>query len=267
MTCNSLRRPAALPALALVLLALPACEDLPTGADAFQLEADGELWTAVVPPADLPTAATWLRFADPAAPHVGAVAAEVEGLYARAARARALGELTEADALLSEAAASAVGVMQTVPRPGIFLAGVASLGGWERSVRSGVDLTRAPALAAAVTAVERDREAVELALREGDPRAAALHLTLASERVRAWGPQGVALRVLGRVEAHLASAARSPAEAERAAHLVQSAREELLNGEPLRAVQRALYALQLAGGNELREIPAEEHPACGEYAC
>lgn len=267
MTPIALRRTAALPPLALALLALPACTDLPTGVEAFQLEADGELWTAVMPPADLPTAATWLQYANPASPETNAAAVEVEALYMRAGRARARGELQQAETLLAAAATRAVEVMDDAPRPGIFLAGVSSLQGWERSVRAGIDLSRAPALATTLAAVAQDREAVEVSLLEGDERAAALRLTRAAERVRAWGPQGVALRVLGRVEAHLASAARSPGEAERARHLVQSARDELMNGEPLRAVQRALYALQLAGGSALQEIPAEEHPRCGEYSC
>ena len=54
-------------ALSATLALQAACSDLPTGSDSFQLEADGELWTAVVAPAGLPTAETWLAFA-PASP-------------------------------------------------------------------------------------------------------------------------------------------------------------------------------------------------------
>jgi hypothetical protein len=266
MTCLT---PRCATTVALVSLALVqgACADLPTGPDSFQLEADGELWTAVVPPADLPSASTWLAFAAPSSPESADAASEVAALQASAVRAMTRGELERAEELAARATLRAIDAMQLRPGPGVFLAGIGSLQGWERRVREGVDLTRAPALAATLAEVGAEREAVDAALRAGDQRAAAIHLTRAAELVRAWSPQGVALRVLGRVDAHLAAASRSPGEAERAAHLVQSAREELLSGEPLRAVQRALYALQLAGGSELHEIPAEEHPSCGEYSC
>lgn len=267
MTTPFLRRAAALVLCLPALLVATACTDLPTGADSFQLEADGELWTAVIAPEGLPTAETWLEFAATESAEGAAATEAVTSLRAAALAARAAGDLRAADAFLLEAVQRSIEVMTIDPGPGIFLSGAASLDGWERSVRSEVDLSRAPRLSATVEQVARDREAAQAALRDGDPQQAALHLTRAAERVRGWDPQGVALRVLGRVEARLAAEARSPGEGERAAHLVQSAREELLNGRALRAVQRALYALQLAGGNELREIPPEDAPSCGEYSC
>jgi hypothetical protein len=261
------RRAASASLLVIACAALSACTDLPTGTESFQLDADGELWTAVVPPADLPSPATWLAYVAAESPEGMAAALEVSTLEADAMRARALGQLDRARDLNAAAALRAVEAMEVSPGPAVFVAGVASLESWMRSVRAGVDLTRVPALVAALEAVELDRVAVEEALRSGDEPVAALHLTRAAERVRDWAPQGVALRVLGRVEQHLAAAARSPGEIERATHLVQSARQELIAGNALRAVQRALYALQLAQGSELREIPVLERASCGEYAC
>lgn len=259
-------RAARLSVAALSLCLLGACEDLPTGTEAFQLEADGQLWTAVMPPADLPSAETWLAFSVPTAEALEATEA-VGLLLSDADRARAKGDLEGADELLDRAARRAVGVMEVSPGAAVFSAGVASLQAWQRSVENGLDLSRVPALAQAVEEVKREREALEKALREGDDPAAALHLTRAADRIRAWAPRGVALQVLQRVEAHLASAGRAGGEGERAAHLVKGARQELLEGDPLRAVQRALYALQLAGGSELHEIPREDRARCGEYAC
>lgn len=267
MTLVSATRAAA-PATLLLAALVTACTDLPTGSETFQLEADGELWTAVLPPADLPSPATWLAYADAGSLQAQAAAVAVEELFARATEARVEGNAAVADALLEQAAERAVAVLPDgAPGPGVLLSGVATLEGWERRVRLGVDLDRAPALAEAAQAVGRDREAVEAALLNGDLRTAALRLTRASERVRGWGPQGVALRALERVEAHLAAEARSPREVERATHLVQSARAELVGGQPLRAVQRAIYALQLASGGALHEVPEAELRACGEYSC
>lgn len=250
-----------------VLASQAACTDLPTGTDAFQLEADGQIWVAVLPPANLPDASTWLGYAAPDPVVAGLAREEVTALQERAHRARAMGDLERADALLDEADQRAVMAMEVSPPIGVFVAARASLDSWQRSVRAGVDLSEVPALAETAAAVERDGEAVDAALTEGDTRTVALRLTAAARRIREWSPDGVALRVLDRAEAHLAATAKSPGEGERAAQLVHSARQALIGGNPLRAMQRALYALQLAGGSELREIPAEEVPSCGEYSC
>jgi hypothetical protein len=253
--------------LALLSLGLAAaCTDLPTGADAFQLEADGQVWVAVVPPADLPDAASWLEYSPEGADPFG-LRQEVAALQAEARRARVVGDPERADQLLGEAMHLAVDAMTADPDVEVFRRGTQALASWRRSVQAGVELERTPALRATVEAVARDAEAVDAAVGEGDFRRAATRLTEAGERVRRWSPDGVALQVLERVEAHLAAAARSPQEMERTAHLMTGAREELVGGDPLRAMQRALYALQLAGGSELREIPVEERSRCGEYDC
>lgn len=261
------RRAACAAVACLALFASGGCTDLPTGADSFQLQADGQLWTAVVPPRDLPTAATWLEFAAPGSLESRAAATAVALLEAEAARARIDGNIELAGALLEAAAERAVQGMTRDPGSGPFLSGIASLDAWGRTVRSRVDLTRAPELAAAAEAVAHERDAVEAAMLQGDARQAALHLTRASNRVRAWAPQEVALRVLERAMGALDRSTMSDTEGDRVDHLVRSAREELVNGEPLRAVQRALYALQLAQGHGIPEAPLKEHARCGEFTC
>ncbi|HEX6927008.1 MAG TPA: hypothetical protein VF167_16415 [Longimicrobiaceae bacterium] len=240
------------------------CKDLPTGTDSFQLEADGQLWTAVVAPSDLPTAASWLAYGkDPTA------APEVAALESEAARARIEGDSQRAQELLAEAAARAVRSMTSDPGPRPFLSAVAALEEWDRTVRSEVDLQRAPELAFAVELVARERESARDAYLRGDARTAALLLTRAADRVREWSPQGVALRVLDRAVASLGERGKDGPHAERIEHLVRSAREELMHGTPLRAVQAAVYALQLADGQGMPEpaIPAEARAPCGEYSC
>ena len=244
-----------------------ACADLPTGADSFRLEADGQIWTAVMPPEDLPDASTWLAYSAPDSPAASAARDEVASLQSQATRARAAGNLELANEFLTEAAGRAVAAMEVSPEKDVLLRGGASLEAWERRAREEIERVAIPGLAEAVDAVELDRQRMEAALAGGDDRLAALLLTVAAERIRDWSPQGVALRVLGRVESHLAAAARSPEERERATHLMQSARYELIDGNSLRAMQRALYALQLAGGNGLSEAPEQEHSRCGEHAC
>ena len=123
-----------------------------------------------------------------------------------------------------------------------------------------------PELAAALERVEQERDAASEAMSDGRDEEAAVRLTLASEWARAWGPEGVALRVLDRVEERLAQTSAEGG-AERARHFVLSARQELSEGESLRAVQRALYALQLADGQGLSEPEDDTRPRCGEFGC
>ena len=252
--------------LAIAFLALSACTDLPTGSESFQLEADGTLWTAIQPPPNLPTAVSWLTFSTEQSG--GPLGAEVEALEAEAMRAGALGDTEREERLREEAARLAIDGMETQPGPGVFLTGMASLESWERNVgEQQAVIAGVPELAEALAAVERERTAAGESLRAGDRAAAALHLTRAADRVRAWGPQQVVLRALTRVEEQLAQSERSPVQMERTRHLLQSAREELIVGDPLRAVQRALYALQLAGGNGLNDAGEQEDSRCGEYSC
>lgn len=254
-------------ALCLALLTPIACADLPTGPEAFQLQADGEFWTAIVPPPGLPSIDSWLQQLPEESPVTTEIAEQVAALRAEASEARTRGDLQRADELLLEATQRALAAMDGAPGQRTLLTGIASLASWDRSLRMEIDLSRTPALAATVEAVAEDRAAADAALKGGDPHLAAVHLTRGAERIRHWAPTGVALQVLSRVDTHLANTALAPGGGGRTAHLVESARYELLNGNPYRAVQRALYALQLASGQELYEIPEDETSRCGEYTC
>lgn len=254
-------------ALSVALLAPVACADLPTGPEVIQLQADGEFWTAIVPPAGLPSIDSWLDSLPQGHPDAVALADQVATLRAEAGEARSRGDFERADELLFQATRQVVEGMDQPPATRALLTGLASLDSWERSLHADIDLSRTPALAATVTAVAEDRAAADAALRAGDDRTAAALLTRGAERIRLWAPTGVALQVLNRVDARLASAALSAGINDRTAHLVESARYELLNGNPYRAVQRALYALQLASGQQLYEIPPDETARCGEYTC
>src|SRR5215218_3381206 len=57
------RRPAMRLALVAMAALASACADAPTFPAALQWLADGEEWVAVLPPASLPTATEWARFA------------------------------------------------------------------------------------------------------------------------------------------------------------------------------------------------------------
>lgn len=253
--------------LCVALLASSACADLPTGPEAIQLHADGEFWTAIVPPPGLPSVDSWLDSLPSDRPDAVELAEQVAALQAEADAARSRGDVERADELLFRATREIVEAMDQPPATRVLLTGLASLDSWERSLQADIDLSRTPALAATVTAVAEDRAAADAALRAGDDRLAAVLLTQGAERIRAWAPSGVAMQVLKRVDARLASAALGGGGSDRTAHLVESARYELLNGNPYRAVQRALYALQLASGQQLYEIPLEETARCGEYTC
>lgn len=253
-----------LAALFLCATAAGACTDLPTGTGAFQLEAEGTLWTAVVVPSDLPTMASWLRYAPPGS-ETEAASRRVAELQEESRRVRAAGDLGRADALTAEAAELALG-MRSAPARASLIRGMLAVDGWQRDVRESIQLERAPELAAAVERVERERDAAAEALSEGRDDEAAVRLTVAAEWARSWSPEGVALRVLERVEARLGEDDEAEGAA-RARHLVHSARQELVAGEPLRAFQRALYALQIADGQALSQPEDEARAPCGEYGC
>ena len=253
-----------LAALAVCSFAAGACTDLPTGPGAFQLEAGGTLWTAVVAPSDLPTIGSWLRYA-PAGPETQALSAQVSELERESRHARASGDVGRADALTINAAQLALEAASGAARPSL-IRGLLAVDGWQRDVRESVQLEGAPELAAAVERVEREREAAAEALSEGRDEEAAVRLAVAAEWARSWSPEGVALRVLERVEARLMEDEGADGSS-RARHLVHSARHELVAGEPLRAVQRALYALQIADGQALSEPEDETRSRCGQYGC
>jgi hypothetical protein len=66
--------------------------------------------------------------------------------------------------------------------------------------------------------------------------------------VSSMAPAAVADRLLVHAESRLAERAAGDADAERALRLLRHAREALADGDEVRALRRALYALQLADG-------------------
>lgn len=220
--------------------------------------ADGRQWVAVAPPEQLPDLATWLPYVSGETAS-GSVLAEVRELQRRAEQARASGELQRAAELRRLAVETAVHSLARLPEPRVFEAGLVAVDQWVVRARTTV-VADASALAAAVIEVEQERTRTAEALAAGDSAAAVVHLAAASERIRDWSPAEVALRVLERAEAAMVSSARGAASRERVRHLAQSARRELVEGDPVRALRRALYALQLAAGSGLPE-PAPSTPS------
>ena len=55
--------------------------------------------------------------------------------------------------------------------------------------------------------------------------------------------------------------------ARRARHLLASARQELRTGDPLRALERALYAIQISNGAQLDGARPDSTPVCGDSRC
>lgn len=242
------RLSATIPA-ALTLFALGACTDLPSSPTALRILADGRQWVAVAPPERLPDVAMWLPYVSGAAEGGGA-AAEVGALQAAAERARREGNPGRAADLRGRALATAVRSLSRSPEPAVFESALGALDQWTARARS-TAVAEADALASAVSAVETGRARAAAALTAGDSTAAVAYLGGASEIVREWSPAEVALRVLARAEEAMVSSTRGAASRERVRHLARSARQELVDGDPVRALRRALYALQLAAGGGL----------------
>lgn len=244
-----------------------ACRDSPTVPHALQQLAGGEGWLAVSVPEGLPALATWLPYLDRASPEGAVVGVRVRALEQSAVRARRAGQLQLASDLDREAVRLAVGALHRAPEPAVLRRGLAAAELWTQRIRSQPQLETAPELIASLVAVDSARAGAVRALTSGDTTTAVLLLAQAAERIRWHAPEAVALRVLTRVESQLRSdgAATTPA-GERALYLVRSAREELVVGSPTRALRRALYALQLAEGRELRAVPPVPHP-CAPAGC
>lgn len=223
----------------LLLLGTAACEDAPTEPRAYRHETAEAVWVAVTLPAGAPTALTW----SPYVSDEGALA-RLRGLEESAREARAEGDLTHALALEGEAAAAAAAALSAPPPARVVDRSFDAVERWLSGARS-----RAPghdALDRDVEVVREARRAAQGAREAGDTLAAVRHLAEASARMRDHAPEAVANRALLRAEALLRDEAGSTAGTERAVHLVRSARHALAVGEPVRAMRRALYAVQLA---------------------
>lgn len=249
----------------LLCLLLVGCKDAPTVPASLQQLAGGQEWVAMPAPRDLPGLSTWLPHLERGSQQGAAVVARIEELTQRADGARREGRLAQAAELEQEAERIAVLSLARFPEAGDLLRAMYAVDFWAARVQAEVALERAPELAAALEEVKRSRVLAAAQLSSGDTTSAVLHLAAASQKIRSFTPTAVALRVLSRAEEQLrARPARGPA-VERALHLLNSSRQELLTGDPRRALRRALYALQLAHGDQVPTAPAAEcvGPACG----
>lgn len=235
------------------------CADAPMDPGALEWLSEGREWAAVLPPDDLPEATTWLPFLD-AGPAGDTPRERVRVLERQADHASRSGDLLHARELRGEAARVAVESMVRTPDATALQAALGAVDIWIERVRAGSGATEPPALAIALDAVGAARHRAGSLLAEGDTTAALHELSAASEQIREWAPTAVALRMLWHVEARLQDSPLSDSEAERARHLVRSARESLGAGDPVGALQRAVYALQILGGGRVLEPLATPPP-------
>lgn len=233
-----------------------ACADSPTSPRAYVHPADGQLWVAVTVPPALPELNAWLPYLRSPGSVAGAGAVEqVLELQREADEARQAGRLGAARALNDQAARVAVNSLQRMPEPAVLDRALEAIDLWLRRVDSEVELGRFHALSDAVEEVNAARSDAVHALAAADTAAAVLHIASAAETIRGQSPSAVALRVLERAEERLLRHPQRSREIDRALHLVHTSREALLSGDPVRALRRALYALQLA---EPQALPDHE---------
>jgi uncharacterized protein YjiS (DUF1127 family) len=241
-----LRRPliqARLAALALVLLVVPACEDAGTAPTSYVQVVGSGTWVAVAEPPGMPRADTWL----PWLAVDGPAAAQVHQLRETASRARNAGRIEESLALEDEALRLAAGSLARAPDPvrGL-LTPLAALDAWTDRARARLELGRYPALDTATAVVAAQAASARRALAAGDTMTAVAHIANGTLVARRHSTLGVGLRLLAAVEGRLGR--EQPGESanlRRARHLISGAREALSTGDSMRAMRRAVYALQL----------------------
>jgi hypothetical protein len=258
MTLRSLtpgwrRRVAAL-ALPALLAVLGACADAPTFPNALQWLADGEEWIAVLPPEQLPRASAWARFAGSDA-DAAALASRVSHLETEAVASLSRGDVYGAARFREQAVGLLERSIRLTPAAPLLRDAASAIDLWTDRVHANLRTDDAPGLLAALDSVAAARAAATRSLEAGDSIAAAVALIDAGERIRSWSPTLVAVRALQRAELRLAQHPLPPAEAARAQHLVRSAHDAVLARDPVRALQRAVYALQIAGGQEVAQAP------------
>jgi hypothetical protein len=243
--------PARLCALAAVL-ALAACNDAGTAPTSYVQVVSGGAWVAVAEPQWMARADTWL----PWLAHDGPAAAQVRQLRDAAGRARSAGRIEESLALEDDALLLAAGSLARSPDPVRILGPLAALDSWTERARERLQTGRYPELDAAATVVAAEAAAARQALAAGDTGAAVLHVARGTIAARAQSTLGVGLRLLSAVEQRLGPPReRENANLKRARHLLAGAREGLATGDDMRALRRAVYALQLLEAEGLA-VPA-----------
>ncbi|HEX6909637.1 MAG TPA: hypothetical protein VF142_04565 [Longimicrobium sp.] len=232
---------ARLAALATVL-ALAACSDAGTAPTSYVQVVSGGTWVAVAEPHGMARPDTWL----PWLAQDGPAAAQVRRLRDAAGRARSAGRVEESLRLEDEALLLAAGSLARSPDPVRVLGPLAALDGWTDRARERLQTGRYAELEATVTTVAASAAAARQALAAGDTGAAVLHLARGTIAARAQSTLGVGLRLLSAVEDRLGPPReRENANIKRARHLLAGAREGLATGDSMRALRRAVYALQL----------------------
>lgn len=234
-----------LPARTLALaavLALAACTDAGTAPTSYVQVVSGGAWVAVAEPQGMARADTWLPWLDAAGP----AAVRVRELRDAAGRARRAGRIEESLALEDDALRLAAGSLVQPPDPMRVLGPLAALDAWTERARDRLQTGRYPELDAAAAAVATEAAAARRAMAARDTGAAVVHLARGTILAREQSTLGVGVRLLGSIEARLAPAgARESANVRRARHLLAGAREGLATGDHVRALRRAIYALQL----------------------
>ena len=235
------RRPVRGLAGTLSCAALCACSDLPSAPESFVREAGGSTWVAVVEPAGLPNARTWLSSVPGNAPRALAARATL----AEAARVKKTGEVEGSLALEERAAREAVAALPRAPEARLVLASLAAVDEWADRAALRTQKGGFPELARAERDVREESGRARSLLAAGDTLSAVRTLTAASETARGWAPVAVALRVVRDAEARIDATPSPSANLVRARHLLRGAREGVAMGDQMRALQRAMYALQL----------------------
>ena len=235
-----LRSRSALRALyaALACAALGACADAPSAPESFVREAGGATWVAVVEPAGLPSARTWLAGG-------GAEGDAARATLAEAARVRRTGAIEASLALENRAAREAAAALTRAPDAQVVLSALAAADEWVQRSSVRTAGARFPDLARAEAGVRELAARSRSLFAAGDTLGAVRELTRAAEWARSWAPMSVALRVVRDAEARIDATPNPSAGLVRARRLLRGAREGIAIGDHARALQRAMYALQL----------------------
>jgi hypothetical protein len=221
----------------------------------------------VAAPQELPRLETWLPYVQRSTPEGRASYDHVRQLDQLAHQAQRDGRIGEAGELWREAERVAVLSLGAAPDALVLQRALHSIDFWSERVAGQVELASHPELAAAHAAVGAERAAAAGLLAEGDTAGAVLLIASAAGTIRDHAPQAVALRVLAAAERRLDPEALKEEATQRALHLLGNARQELVGGDPRRALQRALYALQILEGRELRTIRTGDDTTCVGPIC
>jgi hypothetical protein len=247
------RRPAAARLLAFAALALlAACEDAPSAPTSYVQVVAGGTWVAVAEPAGMAKPDSWLPYAAEGGP----AWTSLQQLRGAAGRARGAGDIDLALQLDDEALRLSSFSLARAPEVERVLLPLAALDAWTDRARARLESGSYPELAATAATVRAEAEAARASLAAGDTMKAVVHVTRGTLAARRLSPMAVGLRLMASVEARLGDGAGESAGVRRARHLLRDAREGLATGDSVRALRRALYALQLLEAEGIPAAPA-----------